>query len=156
MKNTTHLFKALLKVRQKYHLESLTALSKLIGSNEIASGTRVALRYLFLNPSGQLDPLGSADPLPSGVSMDTHFAFLERSIEHCLSEEDLAMARAEQTDDGVPVVFLANGHAVDIVTGQLQPSDIPPAERICYFNFTTDTAVLIARATNTTPAFARE
>ncbi|WP_131326228.1 hypothetical protein [Comamonas thiooxydans] len=88
--------------------------------------------------------------------MDTHSAFLESSIEHCLNEEDLAMARAEQTDHGVPVVFLANGQAVDIVTGQLQPCDIPPAERICYFNFTTDTAVLIARATNTTPAFVPE
>ena len=85
--------------------------------------------------------------------MPTHAAFHVPPTEHCLGEDDLAMARAEQIDNGVPVVFLADGQAVDIVTGQLQPRETPEAAQICYFNFNMDTATLIARATNTTPVF---
>lgn len=85
--------------------------------------------------------------------METHAAFLASSYEHCLNEDDLATARANKIDDGIPVVFLANGQPVDIVTGQLQSRDTPLAEQICYFNFNMDAAVFIARATNTIPVF---
>lgn len=85
--------------------------------------------------------------------METHPAFLVPSFEHCLSEGDLVTARAIQIEDGIPVVFLADGQPVDIVTGQLQPRDTPQAEQICYFNFNMDAAAFIARATNTIPVF---
>ena len=85
--------------------------------------------------------------------METHTAFLASSYEHCLNEDDLAIARAKKIDDGIPVVFLANGQPVDIVTGQLQSRDTPRAEQICYFNFNMNAAAFIARATNTIPVF---
>lgn len=81
-----------------------------------------------------------------------HF-LIRPSFEHCLSEEALAFARSEQVETGTPVVFLADGQAVDIVTGQLQPKETPSAERICYFNFTRETSLLIAKDTKTRPEF---
>lgn len=75
------------------------------------------------------------------------------SFEHCLSEVDLVSARAMRTENGIPVVFLADGHPVDIVSGQLQPKETPHAERICYFDFCMDSANMIAKATKTVPVF---
>ncbi|QXW20358.1 hypothetical protein KXJ72_17480 (plasmid) [Comamonas aquatica] len=81
-------------------------------------------------------------------------AFLTQpSIEHCLTEEELNFARSEQVFEGCPVVFLVDGQAVDIVTGQLQPKNTPPAARICYHHFSMDTAVLIAKQTKTKAEF---
>lgn len=74
-------------------------------------------------------------------------------IEHCLSEEDLEFARAQQTFPGVPVVFKVDGKPVDIVTGQTQPEDTPEPEQICYFNFDMQAAELIAKATHTKACF---
>lgn len=78
---------------------------------------------------------------------------LQPSIEHCLTEDQLEFARSEQVTEGCPVVFVVDGQAVDIVSGQLQPKNTPPAARICYHHFSMDTAVLIAKQTNTRAEF---
>lgn len=78
---------------------------------------------------------------------------VEPRVEHCLDEEGLEFARNESVDCGVPVVFMANGRPVDIVTGQLQESNTPQLAQICYFNFSMETAQLIAKATKTLPVF---
>lgn len=78
---------------------------------------------------------------------------VQREPDNCLTEAMLDIVRAEQTEDGTPVRFEVNGQAVDIVTGQRQPPETPDAARICYFNFSKATAVLIAKETNTHPVF---
>ena len=89
-----------------------------------------------------------------GASMDSFPVYLiTPSFEHCLSEDDLAFARSEQVESGVPVSFTVDGQAVDIVTCQMQPKGTPASQMIRYFHFAMDTAALIAKATKTTPVF---
>ncbi|MEQ6436257.1 hypothetical protein V8Z74_14680 [Comamonas sp. w2-DMI] len=87
------------------------------------------------------------------ISPDIAHFLIQPSFEHCLSEKSLEIVRTEQVERGVPVVFLAGEQAVDIVTGQLQPKETSSAARICYFHFTRETSLLIAKETRTQPEF---
>jgi len=70
-----------------------------------------------------------------------------------LSEEDLELCRQAQITEGVPVRFLHQGAATDIVTGQIQDPKTPEPFHIRYWNFDKTTAQRIAEITGTTPVF---
>lgn len=70
-----------------------------------------------------------------------------------LSKEDLELYREAQITHGVPVRFLHEGAATDIVTGQVQDPKTPEPYQIRYWNFDPITAQSIASKTGTTPVF---
>ena len=62
-----------------------------------------------------------------------------------LSEEQKNIIRKELVKDGIPVRFLLNGAAMDIITGDLTSKGSNVIYHPTYFNFTKETSKKIAK-----------
>ncbi len=62
-----------------------------------------------------------------------------------LTEEQIARFQATLVNPGVPVRFLYNGGALNIITGHVQPRGINVIYQRVYWNFSRETALEIAK-----------
>ena len=62
-----------------------------------------------------------------------------------LTEEQIAHYQAALVNPGIPVRFLHNGGALNIITGQVQPRGINVIYQRVYWNFSRETASEIAK-----------
>lgn len=69
---------------------------------------------------------------------------LKEEVSPRLNQEQIDELRTELVNDGVPVRFLYNGQALDIISGELSPKGSNVMHHPVYWKFTMDTAKKIA------------
>lgn len=70
-----------------------------------------------------------------------------------LNENQIAHFKAALVNPGVPVRFLHNGGALNIMTGHVQPRGINVIYQRVYWNFSRETALEIAKLLNVRAVF---
>lgn len=70
-----------------------------------------------------------------------------------ISQEEIEEIRKELVDSGIPVRFLHNGSAVNIISGEIMPKNTNVMYHPVYWNFSKETSVKIAKWLGLKPCF---